>query len=110
MSIYINTQTLEYPRHIGDIQLVYPDATYDNVPEVFQKVQEAEVPECSSSERFEELSPVFDGTQWNQVFVVKAVTEQERNDIARALEEQRLSDPSQQPDTNQSGSQPNVIG
>jgi len=79
MSIYINTETGEYPRHIGDIHLAAPDFDGDifNLPEGWAPVVSTEPPAIQEDERYFEVNPtLIDGT-YVQTWDVRALTAQE---------------------------------
>ena len=110
MSAYINTETLEYPLFIGDIQLIYPDATADNVPLPFKAVICSDVPEVDeATEIYYELAPILDEGSWKQVFFSRKYNEIELAAIAEVLEFQKTRNPSTS-NLNVSGSEPNVVG
>lgn len=68
----------EYPRHIGDVQLVQPNYQYGDVlPEGWVEVVLTEIPEYDSlTQTFEELLPIeIDGVMTQQ-WIVKPLTEE----------------------------------
>ena len=79
MSIYINTETGEYPRHIGDIYLDVPtfDGDVSNLPENWAPVVETEPPAVQEGERYFEVTPTLTNGIYTQTWDVRALTAQE---------------------------------
>jgi len=70
MSKYINIETMEYPRHIGDILL-------DGNTEKFVKVLEVPAPIVPMySYAYEDTPELIDG-EWTQKWLVGTMTEEE---------------------------------
>lgn len=109
MATYINTKTLEYPLFIGDIQLLFSNATEENFPEQYKVVNEATMPEVAEGETVEELSPTFADSVWNQVLSVRKLTAQELQNLATHREEIKIQK-DEEKGLNIPGSAPNVIG
>lgn len=101
MTTYINTQTLEYPLHAGDIELSHA------APEHFQEVQDAPMPEFNKDEQmvFEQVPECREGV-WTRVWGVRDLTQIEKDAIK---EYKKLHGPKEQ-DLTASGSEPDVIG
>jgi len=77
MSIYINPQG-EYPRHIGDIQLEFPEYKQgDDLPTDWIQVQESELPEVGVNQVVYETYPVKTNGVWYQTFEVRDLTAEE---------------------------------
>jgi len=107
MSAYINTLTLEYPRHIGDIQLENPNATENNLPNEWQFVTPIDTPIYNHETQIAyELPPVKIDNVWYMQWDVRELTQQELEEKTARLALRRnhsllLNDAS--------GSVPNVI-
>jgi hypothetical protein len=73
---YLNTLSLEYPRHIGDLYLIgYRDG--EDIPEGWVEVVNTEMPNCESDEKTIEIIPKeINGTFYQQWQIVK-LTEEE---------------------------------
>lgn len=107
MSTYINTITLEYPRHIGDIQLENPDVTEADLPEEWQLVTPVDRPDYDYETQVAyELPPVKIDNVWHMQWATRELTQQELEERIKKLTMAsnfiRLS-------TDVSGSAPNVI-
>lgn len=75
--IYINPDN-EYPRHIGDIQLDYPDFKQgDELPEGWVEVAEAERPTSGTNQIVYEDFPVEVDGVMTQNWQVRAMTAEE---------------------------------
>lgn len=70
MSAYINLDTMEYPRHPGDVAL---DPTAN-----WEIVNETEIPECEEYEVAEESFPENIGGIWFKKWVIRPMTIEER--------------------------------
>ena len=107
MTTYINTITLEYPRHIGDIQLENPSTTESDLPEEWQSVTPVERPVYDYETQVAyELPPIEVDNVWYMQWAIRELTQQELEEkIARLT---RVRDFSQL-STDVSGSAPNVI-
>ena len=84
MSLYIKLETLEYPRHEGDIRLEHPEITEDQTGETFPcpptyaKVEFSPFPDHDpATHKFVELLPENVDGVWSQKFQVVPLTEQE---------------------------------
>ncbi len=75
--MFINKITKEYPRFIGDLQLLYPDATLDNVPDDWALVEESPMPEYQSGEGIFETEPQQINGVWKQQWLVRDLTTEE---------------------------------
>lgn len=72
MSAYIKLSTLEYPRHIGDIE-VDPLGMAD-----YAHVEWCDQPEFDrNTHRCNEVAPVQEDGVWRMVWVVRVATQQE---------------------------------
>lgn len=76
--MFINKITKAYPRFIGDLQLVYPDATLDNLPEGWVLVQETPEPEYQEGKSIYEIEPEEIDGVWQQRWAVRDITETEK--------------------------------
>jgi hypothetical protein len=74
---YIFVETQQYPLYIGDIQLLYPDATEANLPNGFTEVLEVEKPETTLTHYPKEIAPIQISGVWTQQFQVKEFTADE---------------------------------
>jgi hypothetical protein len=83
MSIYLNTQTQEYPRFIGDLQLL-GWVVGEPLPENWVEVTSINPPTITNNQIATEEFPVnIDGT-WSMSWVVRELTEEEKTNIAAA--------------------------
>lgn len=111
MSAYIKLSTGEYPRHQGDIRLEYPDMGEEFVcPDTYELVPEVQPPETNSNQVSEELKPELIDGVWRKRFVVRDLTEQEIAERTAMEEMIRRSMQPIAPNTDQPGSEPDVIG
>ena len=88
MGIYINDTEKIYPRFPGDIQLI--DSTWDKeqpLPNGWEEVEPALVPELAADEALLELWPVKIDGVWHQQFEVKKLTQEELDAIKEELAE-----------------------
>ena len=74
---YIFIETQQYPLYIGDIQLLYPNATEDNLPNGFAEVFEIQKPETTLTHYAKEITPIQISGVWTQQFEVKEFTADE---------------------------------
>lgn len=78
MAIYLNTNTNEYPRFIGDIQIEFPSWNFgDELPSNWVEVEEVENPAYSDNEILEELQPKLVNGKYKQQWVVRKMTAEE---------------------------------
>lgn len=83
---YLNTLTMEYPRHIGDLYLIgYKDG--EDLPEGWVEVVDTELPSFNENEKVVEIAPALIDNVWTQQWQVVNLTEE---DIA-AIERQKIS-------------------
>lgn len=75
--LYIFEETNKYPLFIGDIQMLYPDATEDNLPAGFVEVTQVEKPEKNLTHYAKEIAPVKIDGVWTQQFEICEWTEEE---------------------------------
>jgi hypothetical protein len=96
MSIFINTNTNEYPRHIGDIQILYPyHKGEDFLPDGWHLVEPTAHPTITSEQTVEESFPVNIDGKWKQSWVVRDLTDSEAQEKERLfLEDQKRLNPS----------------
>lgn len=101
MSAYIKLTTLEYPRYEGDIRLDYPDMGEGFVcPDTYAVVNWVDRPSIESNQISYELAPEFTDGNWNIVWGIRDLTQEEID---------RYKNP--RPDQlDLSGDKPNVIG
>jgi hypothetical protein len=74
---YINENTGEYPRFIGDLQLLNPTATPDNLPDEWAVVVSTPQPEYQEGKNIYEGEPVKIDGVWTQQWVVRDMTTEE---------------------------------
>lgn len=72
MTVYINVDTMEYPRFIGDVQL-NPNCNWEEVLEVEQ-------PDVLKNQVCYESAPEFINNKWTQKWNVRSLTEEEINE------------------------------
>jgi hypothetical protein len=80
MSIYINTDTNEYPLYQGDIRILYPDMGDDFVlPNGYAEVEDTLLPTIEIGQTFDEALPVFNSAtdKYERIFTVRDLTEEE---------------------------------
>jgi hypothetical protein len=86
MTTYINTLTLEYPRHIGDIQLENHSATESDLPEKWQLVTPVERPVYDYETQVAyELPPVKIDNVWYMQWDIRELTQQELEERIKKL-------------------------
>ena len=79
MTVFINTDTMEYPRYEGDVA-VAPDANW-------AEVQATAMPEYADGQAPYELTPVLTDGVWTQKWSVRNLTAEEiENDKQLRLE------------------------
>ena len=107
MSAYINTLTLAYPRHIGDIQLENSNATENNLPNEWKLVTAIDRPVYAHETQIAyELPPVNIENVWYMQWDVRELTQQELEErTARLTIRRNFSNLV----NDASGSAPNVI-
>jgi hypothetical protein len=81
--MFINKITKEYPRFIGDLQLLHPDATLDNLPNDWVLVEVTPRPENQDGKAIYESTPQEINGAWKQQWVIRDLTAEE---IARINE------------------------
>ena len=69
--MFINTITKEYPRFIGDIQLLHPNATENDLPDGWALVVETPKPEYQEGKAIYEIAPKEVGGVWTQQWNVR---------------------------------------
>lgn len=75
MSTYINTNTNEYPKHIGDLYLEgWNDG--DNLPDGWFLVKETQMPEVNEGQAVRESMPIFINDQWTQQWELYDITQE----------------------------------
>jgi hypothetical protein len=76
MAYYLNTETNEYPRHDGDLELL-GWTLGEPLPEPWVEVEHVPSPEVSESENYSEGAPVHLNGVWKRNWVVRDLTEEE---------------------------------
>lgn len=109
---YINTKTLEYPLHQGDIRLVYPEMGEKFVlpDDTFVEVDDTPIPEAGVNQIVSELKPVLTNGKWIRQFSVRQMTQEEISARDAYLQILKYPNKELRDSLNQSGSAPNVIG
>ena len=81
MNIYIKLETLEYPRHPGDIRLEHPEIGEDFVcPSDYAEVQSTPPPDFISGEQYPfELPPTESNGVWVMNWAVHTYTQEEKD-------------------------------
>lgn len=84
--IFFNTETKEYPRHIGDLQLIYPGIQLgDPVPAPWVVVNNVEPPAYDiSTECVYLIEPEIVDGQWVVKWGVRKYTEEELSIIQQS--------------------------
>ena len=75
--MFINKITKEYPRFIGDLQLLYPDATLDNLPNEWVLVEKTPRPENQDGKAIYESTPEEINGVWKQQWEIRNLTDEE---------------------------------
>lgn len=75
---YFNTVTKEYPRHIGDLQLIYGNIDESQIPEEWVSVELDAEPEIGKYQYLEAKEPEHSGTQWIQGWIVRDMNAEQR--------------------------------
>ena len=75
--MFINKITKDYPRFIGDIQLLDPNATQDNLPDDWALVEETPMPEYQLGKGIFELEPKEIDGVWKQQWTTRDLTAEE---------------------------------
>lgn len=91
MSRYIELSTSAYPRHQGDVRLQYPDMGQEFVlPDTYAYVEWVDPPLYDEVlQRTQETAPeLVDGT-WYMRWIVRDLTQEEIDSIARNNENRR---------------------
>lgn len=80
MSLYLNTLTNEYPRHVGDVQLVKSDFQIGGtLPEGWVEVAYAtEYPTAGEDEKVVEVEPTLVDGVLTQTFAIQPLTLEEK--------------------------------
>jgi hypothetical protein len=75
--MFINKITKEYPRFIGDLQLLHPNVTLDNLPDDWALVEETSMPETQSGKGVFEAKPKEINGVWKQQWATRDLTTEE---------------------------------
>lgn len=112
MATYVNTQTNEYPVHIGDIMLAHPGSDENNLPSHFEVVEDTPYPDCGEFETVNVTGVEKVNGIWRRVFLVRAMTEEEIQTRAttKAMLDAQMALPNAKELSTATGSAPNVIG
>jgi hypothetical protein len=113
-NIYINTVTLEYPIHQGDIRLLYPDIGEEFIlPDgPFVEVEEGVTPVVSANKVLTENPPVFIDGKWIRQLFVRDMTREEIDYLQQLsnIAAAQMKGQNNQLVNTTSGSTPDVIG
>jgi len=85
---YINIITKEYPRHLGDLQLIYGAITEDEIPEEWAAAEIESEPEITIDQYLEIEEPKLIDGQWRQGWIIKDMTSEQkrlRDEIVQKL-------------------------
>lgn len=75
--LFLNTQTGEYPRHIGDLEILGWKQG-EPLPENWVEVDYAEsLPNVGENELYYEIEPVLENGRYKQTFAIRPMTEDE---------------------------------
>ena len=72
--MFINENTKEYPRFIGDLQLLHPGTTTDTLPDGWALVEETSMPEPQSGKGVFEAEPKQINGVWKQQWETRDLT------------------------------------
>jgi hypothetical protein len=79
MSVYINIETLEYPRYEGDIRLIHPEIGEQFIcPPCFVEIQETPQPVCGEYEHIKEGELLLDNDVYKQTWILVPYTDEEK--------------------------------
>jgi hypothetical protein len=110
MSTYINTNTKQYPLHQGDIRLEVDGIGEEFVcPEGYAKVQDVDLPDLTDAQYCVENAPQQVNGVWVKQFSVVQMTPEEVTERDAWMVAEAEAQKSKLPNTDQSGSAPNVI-
>jgi hypothetical protein len=87
MAIYLNTQTNEYPRHDGDLELLGWKLG-EPLPENWVEVTQDDIPEIQDGQTYEIQPPSLIDDVWHITWLVRDLTEEEKVEIQERLLEQ----------------------
>jgi hypothetical protein len=105
-TVFINTASLEYPLHEGDLRLRFPDMQEFFIPEGYAGVESVESPLANMYEAVVEDPPVLVDGKWTQRLHIRPYTAEERQQLDDMLRLQIVPDAS----LDMPGGAPNVIG
>lgn len=80
MTMYINTETKQYPLYPGDIKLLFPNSSFpsDFVPEApFMPVQPTDYPQVDHTKNVTEVAPVLQDGKWVQAYSITDASAEE---------------------------------
>jgi hypothetical protein len=91
--IFIFEETNSYPLYMGDVQILYPSATEDNLPSGFAIVEETQRPEKEEGKTVYEIAPVKIDGKWLQQWEKRDMTEEElvTYDLTKRVAEEKLA-------------------
>lgn len=93
--ILIFEETQAYPLYIGDVQIIYPNATEERLPDGFSVVQETQAPEREHGKTIYEIAPLKINGIWTQQWEKRDMTEQELESyesMAQAIQDRLKAD------------------
>lgn len=94
MTVYLNVETNEYPRHDGDLELLGWKVG-DPLPENWVEVSIDPIPEVDENQTYQLQEPQLIDGQWRATWSVRAITDEERTIIEsnkQAIEMQTKTD------------------
>jgi hypothetical protein len=77
--IFIFEETGSYPLFMGDVQILYPNATPDNLPKGFAIVTQTQAPAYEYGKTVYEIAPIQIEGVWTQQWEKRDMTEAELN-------------------------------
>lgn len=94
MSIYYNTVTQEYPRHIGDLQLMGWQVG-EPLPENWVEVTFVEQPDVEDGKVAVETLPIENDGTWYVSWTTRDITQEEIDFNNSVIEKQKFVHPSE---------------
>ena len=89
MATYLNPTTQEYPRHDGDLLLLFPDWIPGSpLPSPWVEVLPTEQPVPEGDNVSYEVFPVLDEGQWKRAWGVRPMTQLEKERKEEILQKQ----------------------
>lgn len=92
MIVYMNIVTMEYPRHIGDLQLLGWEQG-EPLPENWVEVHQDNIPVIEKGQTYQLQEPQLIDGVWRAIYEVREMTEEEK-----AIVQYNLEHPISEPD------------